>query len=307
MLARLILIAGLIAVIPLSAAEPPITAAAFAPDGTAIVVGSRSGLRVYTWPELVQRQTLATDMAHIHDVSFAPDGETVAVVGGQPAEEGSIELFTWPAAKRLAQRSIGEDLLYRVAWHFDGTTLVVAGPDRGIRQLDRNGQSAHQIEGHSRDVVTVAFLPDGHVLSGSRDSTIRIWKPASNELLRTLNNHTNEIHDIAVRPRSTKPPYVLASSSVDGTVRFWWPVRGRLMRFAKLPSPALDIEWTPDGAQILAACADGHVRSIDPDTVQITSDIEIGPQWLYTIAIAPDGTSAFVGGEGGLMQRVKID
>ena len=78
------------------------------------------------------------------------------------------------------------------------------------------------------------------------------------------------------------------------------------MRFAKLPSPALDIEWTPDGTSLIAACADGHVRTIDPDSVQIMHDVRVGTNWLYTIAIAPAGTSAFVGGSSGLMQVVKI-
>ena len=78
------------------------------------------------------------------------------------------------------------------------------------------------------------------------------------------------------------------------------------MRFVKLPSPALDIEWTPDGTSLIAACADGHVRMIDPDSVQITHDVEVGASWLYTLAVAHDGVSAFVGGSSGLMRAVKI-
>jgi WD40 repeat protein len=184
--------------------------------------------------------------------------------------------------------------------------LAVAGPDHGITLLDRSANILHQLEGHSQDVMTAAFLPDGHFISGSRDNTIRVWRQPANELIRTLSNHTNEIHDIAVRPGLTEPPYVIASSSADRTVRFWWPVRGRLMRFVKLPSPALDIEWSPDGTHLVAACADGHVRVIDPDSVQITHDVEVGGGWLYTLAVAPDGVNALVGGWSGLMRAVKI-
>lgn len=306
MLARILLITSVFVVSRLAVAEPPVTAAAFTPDGQSVVVGSQSGLRVYSWPELAEQQTLETNLAHIHDLAFSPDGGTLAAVGGQPAESGNVELLGWPQAKLLQQQKIGEDLLYRAAWRSGGEILAVAGPDHGIALLDRAANVIVQLEGHSQDVMTVAFLPDGHFISGSRDSTIRIWRQPANELIRTLNNHTNEIHDIAARPSATEPPFVLASSSSDRTVRFWWPVAGRLMRFAKLPSPALDIEWTPDGASLIAACADGHVRTIDPDSVQITHAVEVGPNWLYTIAVAPDGAAAFVGGSSGLMQAVKI-
>ncbi len=307
MLARLLSIASLLVASRLAAAEPPITAAAFAPDGKSIVVGSQSGLRVYSWPELAKQRTLASSLSHVSDLAFSPDGKTLAAVGGRPAEVGDVELFDWPGAKVHDRLSSGEDLMYRVAWRADGEMLAVAGPDHKITLHDRFLNVVAQLEGHSQDVMTVAFLPDGHFISGSRDSTIRVWRQPANELIRTLNNHTNEIHDIAVRPGLTEPPFVLASSSgADRTVRFWWPVAGRMMRFATLPSPALDIEWTRDGATLIAACADGHVRTIDPDSVQITHDVEVGTNWLYTIAVASDGASAFVGGSNGLMQAVKI-
>ena len=78
------------------------------------------------------------------------------------------------------------------------------------------------------------------------------------------------------------------------------------MRFAKLPSPALDIEWTPEGNSLIAACADGHLRAIDPDSVEIIHDVEVGTHWLHTLAVAPDTAVAFVGGSSGLMKAVKI-
>lgn len=306
MLARTLSILGLSFASTLAAAEPPITAAAFVPGGQSVIVASQRGITDYAWPDLTERRSLTTSLKHVHDLAFSPDGKTLAAVGGLPAEEGRIELFDWPQAKVIQEQTIGDDLLYQVAWQANGDSLAVAGPDHSITLLDRSANITSQLEGHSRDVMTIGFLPDGHFISGSRDNTIRVWEASSNVLVRTLNNHTNEIHDVAVRPVTTKPPYVIATSSADRTVRFWWPVLGRLMRFAKLPSPALDIEWTPDGERLVAVCEDGHVRVIDPDSVEVTRDIEFGPTWLYTLAIAPDGASAFVGGSRGLMRAVKI-
>ena len=47
---------------------------------------------------------------------------------------------------------------------------------------------------------------------------------------------------------------LIASSGEDNTVRFWQPTIGRLVKFVKLPSVPLDIDWTVDGARVVAAC-----------------------------------------------------
>src|SRR5262245_55211599 len=77
-------------------AAPPVTAVAFTPDGRSVVVGSQAGLEVRTWPELERVRTLATELAHVHDLAFAPDGKSLAAAGGAPAQSGVVELFRWP-------------------------------------------------------------------------------------------------------------------------------------------------------------------------------------------------------------------
>src|SRR4051794_39330188 len=42
------------------------------------------------------------------------------------------------------------------------------------------------LEGHTKDVRTVAYLPDGRLLSGSSDKTVRLWAPASGSCLTTI-------------------------------------------------------------------------------------------------------------------------
>lgn len=291
----------------LPAAEPPITAAAFSPDGKSIVVGSQSGIRQLGWPEFEEQRSLATELSHVHDLRFSPDGQRLAAVGGIPAESGGIEIFRWPERQLLHRRMAGEDVVYQLSWRGDSEALATAGPDLEANLFDRSAKPLARVAGHSRTVTTIALLPGGYFVSGSRDQTLRVWREADRELVRTLNNHTNAVRDMAVRPGSTKVPYVLASSSDDKTIRLWWPVRGRLMRFAKLPSPALDICWTPDGESILAACADGHFRVIDPDTVQVTQDIEVTNAWLHTVAASPVGKQAFVGGSNGLRVAIELD
>lgn len=259
-----------------------------------------------SWPALEQTGSIPTTLAQVSDLQFSPDGRRLAAVGGSPAESGGIEIYSWPAAKQLHQATIGEDTIYQVSWRDDGQLLATAGPDLTIRLLDESAKQLRSIAGHSREVTTIAMLPGGYFVSGSRDQTLRVWREKTGELVRTLNNHTNSVHDIAVRPGSIKVPYVIASAGADKTVRLWWPVRGRLMRFAKLPSAALDICWTTDGTLLLAACADGHLRTIDPDTVQVTRDVEVTAGWLHTVAVAKDTAQVCAGGSNGVARAIEL-
>ncbi len=306
MLVRIIAAAIIAVPMLVRAAEPPITAIEFSPNGQSVVVGSQSEVRVVGWPDLKQQSIIDSHAGKIHDLAFSPDGTALVVVGGSPAEFGRIEMISWPEVKPTHAATIGEDAIYCATWQADGISFLIAGPDHSLALIDRQVNQVKAIEGHSRDVVTVEVLSDEYFVSGSRDNTIRVWNTRSHKLIRTLNNHTDEIHDIAVRPGNTAQPFVIASASEDRTVRLWWPVRGRLMRFAKLPSPALDIEWTATGDLLVASCADGHLRVIDPDTVQIVRDIEVSPGWLYALAVSPDGKQAVVGGAGGLLKTVTI-
>src|SRR5262245_49760849 len=119
----------LVATSQLSSAAPPITAAGFAPDGKSIVVGSQSGLRILSWPELVPRGSLATELDQVHDLAFSPRGDLLAAVGGFPADAGRVEFWAWPDAKLKRAANVHDDVIYAAAWNSLGDRLATAGGD----------------------------------------------------------------------------------------------------------------------------------------------------------------------------------
>ena len=51
------------------------------------------------------------------------------------------------------------------------------------------------LEGHTDNVWSVVFSPDGKMLaSGSWDQTVRLWNVNTGQLLHTLTEHTNEVY-----------------------------------------------------------------------------------------------------------------
>ena len=72
------------------------------------------------------------------------------------------------------------------------------------------------ITGHTSDVNSVAFSPDGQTLaSGSDDKTIRLWDVNTGVNLKTITGHTSWVNSVAFSPDGQ----TLASGSNDGTIR----------------------------------------------------------------------------------------
>ncbi len=293
--------------VPITFAVPPITAAAFAPDGQLVLVGSQMGIEVRSWPDLKSLRQLPTRLKHIHDLAFSPQGESLAAAGGAPGESGEIELFKWPSGESVAHHKSHQDLVYQIAWRSDGRGWATAGADKYVQLQDASGEVTAKLAGHSRGVLAVQFLPDNNsVVSVGIDQSLRLWDTSDGKLLRTLDNHTSAVRDLAVRPSTDDTVPTIASAGADRTARLWQPTIGRLVRFARLPSEPLDIDWTPDGTRLLVAGIDGQVRVIDPDTIQILADIPAIDGWAYTIVAAPDGRHCLVGGEDGQLRVIDV-
>jgi len=281
-------------------AQPPITAVAFAPDGESVLVGSQLGVQIRNWPELALRQEIRTDIANVHDISFSPNGKQVALAGGNPGEDGQIEIMTWPAGT-VANKLVGhDDSVMSVAWIDDQRLSSASLDQRVIVWEASSGKQTQVLRGHSRGVSGLAFIAGGDILvSGSRDESLRVWELGTGQLKYSLTIHTQPIHRLAVRP-SQAGLVMLASASDDRTVRLWQPTIGRMVRFARLPSKPLDICWFADGSGLVAGCEDGRLYVVDAETIQITDKRQVLAEgWVYSVSAHPRERSVVVGGSQG--------
>ena len=71
--------------------------------------------------------------------------------------------------------------------------------------------------GHSDHVYSVAFSPDGsHVVSGSKDRTVRIWNVVTGESEAKLKGHSGWVNSVVFSPDGSH----VVSGSDDGTMCF---------------------------------------------------------------------------------------
>jgi WD40 repeat protein len=60
---------------------------------------------------------------------------------------------------------------------------------------------AYLLNGHSDFVTSIAFSPDGkHIVSGSRDKSVRVWDALTGGKLNELKGHTDVITSVAFSP-----------------------------------------------------------------------------------------------------------
>ena len=286
------------------AAEPPITAIAFSSDGKSVVAVSQSGLQEFNWPQLEPQRIIGTSAANLHGVVFSPNGTRIAVAGGNPAEEGIVEIFSWPKGELQTRISGHDDSVRSVVW-LDDSRIVTSSIDRQIKlwSLD-NKLMSRTFRGHSRSVTASCVLKGGKTLvSTGVDQTVRVWDISSAKLIRSLSQHTKPIHSVVRRPQSGGLPMV-ATASADRSIRFWQPTIGRMVRYIRLESEPLNIAWLDKGTKIAAVCVDGRVRIIDADEVKVLQSISAIDGLAYSIAVHPNDGSLAVGGTNGQIRRI---
>ena len=106
-------------------------------SGRIVNVGSQAGLEVRTWPDLKPARVLKTELDHVHDLAFSPDGTMLAAVGGTPAKRGTVELYRWPAGELIRRFGPHRDLVYAVDWRADSAGIATAAADGMVGGADR--------------------------------------------------------------------------------------------------------------------------------------------------------------------------
>ena len=126
------------------------------------------------------------------------------------------------AIARLGKGSISGNIAYSP----DGSRLAVACTS-GIWLCDAETcQELSLIAGHTDEVSTVTFSPDGTMLAsgggnseahGRFDNTVQLWDAATGVHKLSITGHTDSVNSLAFSPDGS----VLASASNDGTVLLW--------------------------------------------------------------------------------------
>jgi len=153
------------------------------------------------------------------------------------------------------------------------------------------------LRGHTVDVTSVSFSPDGKLLaSGSMDTTIRLWDVESGACLFTFKGHSWSVKSICFSPNGK----LLASASWS-TIRLWNVASRKCV--GKLTGHTGYVEcvrFSPDGKSLVSSGKDGTLRFWEVASGSST-DIVQGYQDAHRLDFSPDGTLLAVGGSGDIV------
>ena len=151
--------------------------------------------------------------------------------------------------------------------------------------------------GHTSNVYSVAFSPDGTTLaSGSADTTIRFWDARSGAHIRTLTGHTEDVNTVAFSPDGT----TLASGSEDDTIRLWDARSGAHIRtFTGHTWSVSSVAFSPDGHTLASGSRDSTIRLWDAASGAHIRTLEGHTNNVPSVAFSPDGRTLASGSYDG--------
>ena len=143
------------------------------------------------------------------------------------------------------------------------------------------------LEGHTDNVWSVAFSPNGKMLaSGSWDKTVRIWNVDTEELLHILPGHTSDVMSVAF----SLDGKTLVSASWDRTIRLWNPRNGQHIRtLTKHEGGVASVAFSPDGQTLASGSADQTVRLWDTTTWELKRTLRGHTHVVDSVAFSPKG------------------
>ncbi|MFA4911433.1 MAG: caspase family protein [Desulfobacteria bacterium] len=274
---------------------------AYSPNGRYALSGSDKTLKLWEISSGREIRTFTGHTRYVNSIAFSPDGG-YALSGSLDNSIKLWDIFTGKEIKTFTDK----DSVNSVMFSPDGKYFLAGCgyTDMGIKAKDTTvklwevstGQKIRTFTGHTGDVWSVAFSPNGrHAVSAGRlDKTIKLWEISTGGEMRTFAGHTDQVYSVAFSPDGK---YVLSGGS-DKTVRLWDVSTGNVVKILEGHTNTIfSVAFSPDGRYIVSGGSDG----IGLWDISTGNEILVFRGGAQTIAFSPDGKYV-VSGTGNVLK-----
>ena len=182
-----------------------------------IIVSGGGDRQIKVWDRATGKlvRTLEGHEEEVKSVAVSADGETI-VSGGQDKD---VKVWRWRSWELKHTLKSHKEEVRTVAISADGKTIVSGSGDNKIKVWDStSGQLKYTLRGHEDKVDSLVLSNDGHIISGSRDRTIKIWNLQTQTLEQSLETDSeHRINSIAASANKQ----VIISGNEDRTLTIW--------------------------------------------------------------------------------------
>lgn len=267
-----------------------------APDGSAILFGTVDSVRVWDVATGKERTPLTDPKRSAWRFAFSPGGKLL-VVGAGP----STSVRAWPSGETLRTIALGRRGVERLAVSGDGRRLeVLFGGEQALHFYDlKTGkeQPAPQ-DGHEAAVYSVAFAPDGTLLSYGRDATMRNWDVKKGHLVGRMSFGQNSVECGCAISRDGR--LLAVPDSKDNAVEVYERASGK--RRSKLSTEVAfgrRLVFSPDGKWLAAADRwNSRITVWDATAGRVVLKLADRVAYGVSCAFRPDGRQFAASAEG---------
>jgi len=158
--------------------------------------------------------------------------------------------------------------------------------------------------GHTDDVSSVAFSPDGkHVLTGSHDQTARIWDVISGREILRLSDHDDWVTSAVYSPDGR----FVATGTLGSTITIFSAESGDLVR--KIDGGGrfiVSVAYITDGSRIVSADGNGDLAVWSASNGREIRRFHIDAE-ISAMAVSPDGNSVSLGTTQGSLYLLSLE
>jgi WD40 repeat protein/serine/threonine protein kinase len=270
----------------LGAAEPnSLYSVAYSPDGSNLVTGGEGG--GWLWDASTAERLRSYPKTYW--AAFDPDGFTLVTAGSSGSQLG-VRILDAASGEEIGFLAPGPPRFFAVAASPDGSVIATGSKHGAVLVWDRStGEHLLTLQVLPRTVHwpvdDVAFSPDGKLVAGLAQDTLRVWDVSSGHLVIDLKANLGFSHAVAFSPDGR----MIATSGGNGAAVWSVPSGERVAALTRGGSIE-DVVFGPTGGRVATAGDDGAVRIWDVSSGRETLVLRGHAPALTAAAFSPDGT-----------------